>query len=69
MKAILEFDLPEDADQHRMHLNAGKYHAIIWEYLSALRSKIKYGEEKGSFEEARNILWDLIREEDIDGEF
>ena len=69
MKAILEFDLPEDSEEHQMYLNAAKYHAVIWEYLATLRTKIKYGDERGSFEEAREILWDLITEDNLGGEF
>lgn len=71
MKATLEFSLPEEREDYEMYANAAKYHAVIWEYLSTLRSHIKYGseEEKGSFEEAREMLWNIINEQDLRGKF
>lgn len=71
MKVTLEFSLPEEREEYEMYANAAKYYAVIWEYLSTLRSHIKYGseEEKGSFEEAREMFWNIISEQDLGKEF
>lgn len=48
----------------------GHYHgpdmmAAIQEYDNRLRSKIKYTDDYGSFEEARDMLWDEMSERNI----
>lgn len=42
MKAILEFDLPEDNIEFELANNARKYSIVLWELDQWLRSKIKY---------------------------
>ncbi len=42
MKAILEFQLPEEASEHRSALDGGKWAAVCWELDQWLRSLAKY---------------------------
>lgn len=44
MKAILEFDLPEDNMEFKAAINGSNYKSAIWEYDQWLRSEMKYGE-------------------------
>jgi hypothetical protein len=42
MKAILEFDLPEDKTDFEAAINGHKYKSAHWELDQLLRSEIKY---------------------------
>jgi hypothetical protein len=42
MKAILEFNLPEEQEEHRLALNGCKYNCVIIDTLNHIRSKLKY---------------------------
>jgi len=44
MKAILEFNLPEDSTEHTHAINGGLYHSILWGLDQYCRNKIKYSE-------------------------
>jgi hypothetical protein len=37
------------------------YKAVIQDYDNALRSKIKWTDEEGSYEDARDILWEEMQ--------
>ena len=51
MKAILEFNLPEEEAEFRQAANAGNMHCAIFEFSQYLRKKLKY--EDLSEQEAR----------------
>ena len=42
MKAILEFNLPEDKEEHRLAINAGALSAIVYEADNLIRNYLKY---------------------------
>ena len=44
MKAILEFDLPEEAPEHQIALDGVRYCAALEEFRNWLRGQIKYAE-------------------------
>jgi len=44
MKAILEFDLPEDNTDFQAAINGHKYKDAIWDFDQLLRSEMKYKE-------------------------
>jgi flagellum-specific peptidoglycan hydrolase FlgJ len=44
MKAVLEFDLPDENDDFRYAINGKKYKDAIWDYDQLLRSEIRYKE-------------------------
>ena len=43
------------------HYNGPKYKSVIQDYDNALRAKIKYTDEEGSYEDARDMLWDEMQ--------
>lgn len=63
-KAILEFDLPEETIEYRLAVNAGNYHAVLWDIDQYLRSKLKYGEltseQYDALDKTREELHDLM---------
>jgi hypothetical protein len=44
MKAVLEFDLPEDQDDFQAAINGNNYKSAIWNFDQLLRSEMKYKE-------------------------
>jgi hypothetical protein len=44
MKAILEFNLPEDQAEHYCAIKGADMLNVLWELKSELRSMLKYGE-------------------------
>jgi hypothetical protein len=42
MKAVLEFDLPEDNKDFETAINGHKYKSAHWDFDQLLRSEIKY---------------------------
>ena len=59
MKAILEFELPEDKQDFELVNSASKMYCIIWEIDQYLRSEIKYN-GKEEFEPIREKLYELM---------
>jgi hypothetical protein len=70
MKAILKFDLPEDATEFRSAVNGGDAIAVITELDNYLRAKVKYTENDPSIDIAayqaiRDELRRLLEEYDV----
>jgi hypothetical protein len=59
MKAILEFNLPEDQHEYDVVLQAQKMQSFLWEFSQQLRSWRKYHHD---FKDANDAL-DQIRDE------
>ena len=66
MKAILEFDLPEESPEHQAAINGTKYSSIITELLEYIRSELKYKEPNEErtkiLEKLRSIIHEYIEE-------
>ena len=64
MKAILEFNLPEENDEFDLAINAVKWYSVCWELDQYLRSKTKYAPDSMPNEvyEALNETRDKLRE-------
>lgn len=64
MKAILEFNLPEDETAHNLAKNGSAYHAALWDLDRKLRDWLKYGNDFKDADEAldaaRKELADLM---------
>ena len=66
MKAILEFDLPENSHEFEMATNGYKFHSVLWEMDQYLRGKIKYAPDDMSddtlqtFEKGRSQLHEVM---------
>lgn len=69
MKAILEFDLPEDNWEFQSAINGSKYKSAIWDYDQWLRSEMKYGDldEKiyKAYETCRKELRKILEEDNL----
>lgn len=64
MKAILEFSLPEDREDHRIAVNAGVYHGECHAIAQWTRGKRKYGTlsktDEILLEELTAVLYDHL---------
>lgn len=70
MKAVLEFNLPEEQDDFDTASNGWKYRSIIHDIDNFLRNKMKYEElpeeQYTAYDKVRSELWNLINEHTLD---
>lgn len=71
MKAILEFNLPDDQDDFKMATNAISWYIVCWELDQELRAKTKYAsddlsqEKYDAYQEIRDLLREYMSNRDI----
>jgi hypothetical protein len=72
MKAILEFNLPEDQTEYQMVNDASKMFSVLWDMKQWLRGRVKYAPDEMSqdtynaFEECRDKLNELLMHNNLD---
>ena len=67
MKAILEFALPEEHEEHANAVHGTTWRGIVQGMDNYLRDKLKHGKDVSKdLDEARTQLHDLIRAEGLD---
>jgi coproporphyrinogen III oxidase len=73
MKAILEFNLPEDNIEYKLVNNAGKIHSVLWDMDQWLRAQYKYMPDEeynevayNTYLKCREQLRELLNEKNID---
>ena len=59
MKAILEFNLPDEKPEFNRANKAGAYYCALWDFSMFLREKLKYAE----LSESDRAFYEFIREE------
>lgn len=47
MKATLQFKLPEENEEHRLCLDAGKWYSVAWDLDRWINDVLKYGASNG----------------------
>jgi hypothetical protein len=70
MKAILEFNLPDDDSEFNLANKGGKYYCALWEMDQWLRSKIKYDdtltdEQHSTYQKCRDQLRECMFDNDV----
>lgn len=71
MKAILEFNLPEDQQDFELASNALKFWSVLYHLDQDLRSKTKYApddlpqDKYDAYQEVRDMLHEFMRDESI----
>ena len=72
MKAILEFNLPEETDEFELATKGAMMHHTLWEMDQWLRGKIKYAPDDinkhtyKAYEECREQLHQFLNENNIE---
>lgn len=67
MKAILEFNLPEDASEYAAANAGAGLRSVLWDFDQWLRQQLKYGHEFASADEALEAARKELRD-DLQGE-
>jgi len=69
MKAVLEFDLPEDQDDFQSAINGNNYKSAIWDFDQLLRSEMKYKELSNdsykAYEWCRKELMKILEQDNL----
>ena len=72
MKAILEFNLPEDHIEFEMAVNGSKMHSVLWEMDQWLRAQYKYmpdddysKDKYDTYEKCRDQLREIMFENGV----
>jgi hypothetical protein len=67
MKALLEFNLPEEREEFELHMKAGKVFSAVWDYAQWLRQVCKHGEpDKVDAEACRKMFYECLTENDVE---
>ena len=66
MRATLAFDLPEEAAEHRLALDAPKYASALEDYVRWLRDRLKHGSlgrvERKVLEQCREAIVSAVND-------
>lgn len=73
MKVTLEFNLPEEAADHRLAMDAGAWKAVVEDVLNWFRQELKHGDPNAKYktqekamEAARQAIWDACHNNGVD---
>jgi hypothetical protein len=71
MKAIIEFELPQDQEEYEMANNASKMYTALWDIRQLFRSTLKYNttglndEQLEQWEAMRGEFFDILDNNDL----
>lgn len=60
MKAILEFELPEDQEEYEYAVNAEKMYSALYDINQLIRSKLKYNPD--SLTDIEFKQWEIMQD-------
>ena len=71
MKAILEFNLPEDQPEFNTALQGSDWKHVCWQMDQYLRKRVKYDESLSEeqlevYEDMRGEFWRMMKESNVD---
>jgi hypothetical protein len=70
MKATLEFNLPEEAEEHQIAVDGPKWRGVVSDILEELRRDRKYTELSESDaaynEKISEKIWQLMRDQNLE---
>lgn len=71
MKAILEFNLPEDQPEFNTAIKGSDWKHVCWEMDQYLRKRVKYDdglteEQLEVYEDMRGEFWRMMKENNVD---
>jgi hypothetical protein len=62
----LHFNLPDEANDANLALNAVKWYLAVWDIVSELRRRLKYGNAGDEIEEFNKWVWDMLADRQLD---
>ena len=66
MKAILAFNLPDDASEFERASHATDWYLAVWDIVSELRKRLKYGGAGSEVQELDEWVWNMLNERGLD---
>ena len=71
MKAILEFNLPEDQPEFNTALQGSDWKHVCWQMDQYLRKTVKYDEsiskeDREVYDDMTNEFWTMMKENNVD---
>lgn len=71
MKAMFEFNLPEELDNYNIYRQAPTYNSVLYDISNYLRSLYKYrddltAEQEQLVEEIRTKFYEIIKENELE---
>lgn len=75
-KVVIEFNLPEERVELSLAQNGSKYHCVISDLLNQIKRSVYYDaefngkpENKVVLEDVRVVLWGLLKDYEVEGDF
>jgi len=68
MKAILEFDLPDDAGEHDRAVHALDWYLAVYDIVQELRRRVKYGDAGPEVQDLQEWVWGMLNDRGLDPE-
>lgn len=66
MKATLEFNMPEESEEHEVALHGGAWKDVVWDLAQWLRSEHKYTDKATlPIDEVRKKLYEIVEDHDM----
>ena len=65
MKATLEFELPEDGEEHRMAVHAADFYLALIDVAEYLRGQEKHADPPADIHEIRQEFYAILENRDV----
>ena len=66
MKAILAFNLPDDASEFERASHADDWYLAVYDIVDEIRRRVKYGDGVGGVEDLQEWVWNMLNERGLD---
>jgi len=60
MRATLEFQIPEESEEHQTAVDGWKWRALVQDMDNGLRLRIKHGTDSGEVKDALQLVRDAL---------
>lgn len=68
MKAAIFFKLPEEDNEYKITMSAGKMYSALWEFSQYLRNQTKYVEVKNQdkIDKVKDEFYKILNDNDVE---
>ena len=66
MKAILEFDLPDDASDHERAVHATEWYLAVYKICEEIRRRVKYADAGIEVQDLQEWIWEMLNDRGLD---
>jgi len=65
-KVRIEFVLPEEQEEYKIHNNAAAYYSALWDFSQWMRSTLKHSESRPDLEQVQEEFYKILDNENIE---